>query len=385
MTTKVKKREVFYISGYDPRGSRHYYNLYKKESQKQSKINKIKVDVSAKKRTDKHMHSWNIETFFETYTTKTEYNFLAYDDLIRKNWKYSFFSVCKDSWFYIKTYLFTGVLFRLIKASPPQIIVLLYPIVYCLLFVCLAIFAIFASFSMFAHQGLALLFSLILLYILSSLFLRFGEKFNVFWLLRIYIFSAKYILEENEALELRIENFAQNIVHSIKNAKAKEVDEILIVSHSVGTILMIPVLAKVLEDNNFSQEDTKMISLLTLGQCIPLVSFLKEATQFKTQMASLVEKPYFKWLDYSSIVDGACFPLMDYYKHANIDSKYTPIFLSPRFHTLYSQDVYKRVKKDRFVVHFLYLMSTQLKGEYDYFKMTAGDERLDATNKKRKR
>lgn len=381
----VKKRETFYLSGYDPRGARHYYNLYKKESKKQSQINGIDMKISSKKSTDEHIQSWQIDAKSKAFFTKTTYHFLAFDDLIREKWKYSIITLLSSLWFYSKTYLFTGVIFKLIKASPPQAIPLLYPIFYLL---CLALLAIFVPLmfyyftSIYIPYFVAFSFAGLFSFYILKIGLKLGDKLNVLWLLRIYVFSGKYVLEKNKALEERIETFAHTLMKTVKNAKENNVDEVLIVSHSVGTILFVSILSKMLASPDIKKEDLKVISVLTLGQCIPLVSFLETSTVFKKQMQDLVKEKHFTWLDYSSKIDGACFPFVDYYDYAGIETKHTPVALSPRFHLLYTKEAYKSVKKDRFIVHFLYLMSTELEGAYDYFKMTAGHTRVQYSDPK---
>ncbi|MEO1612631.1 MAG: hypothetical protein AAFU55_09840, partial [Pseudomonadota bacterium] len=45
-TAKVRRRRVYYISGYDPQGPRRYYQLYRTESVKQAEISGYEIDVS---------------------------------------------------------------------------------------------------------------------------------------------------------------------------------------------------------------------------------------------------------------------------------------------------------------------------------------------------
>ncbi len=42
----LKSRDVFYVAGYDPRGHRYYYSLFKKNSLLQNKINNLNLKVS---------------------------------------------------------------------------------------------------------------------------------------------------------------------------------------------------------------------------------------------------------------------------------------------------------------------------------------------------
>ena len=48
---------------------------------------------------------------------------------------------------------------------------------------------------------------------------------------------------------------------------------------------------------------------------------------------------------------------------------------------LYEKDEYKKIRKDWYKAHFLYLMATQIKGQYDYFNFVAGADKLENKNR----
>lgn len=374
---RIKKRETFYLGGYDPRGARHYYNLYKKEAKLQSKVNKLVMNISARKRSEKYIQSWKIFTD----STKTEYYFLEWDNIIRKRWKNNTISIFLDLFFYMKVYMFTGLIVKFGRLSPKQLAPAFYPILYLFLTLWFSYFLANISFDISkaylpftVSMGLAILMT----YGVIRTMIFIGEKIAVFWLLRIYVFCAKYVFEEMSELDTRINNFAASIAQSIENSENNDIDEILIVAHSVGAMLIIPVLAKVFTEYNLCEEKIKRVSLLTLGECTALVSFLDEAKEYKQQMCTLASQKHLFWLDYTSHIDGGCFPLLDYYTHSGvkINENEGPVFLSPRFHTLFHPSRYEVLRKNRYVAHFLYLMATDIQGSYDYFKMTAGDKRL---------
>jgi len=369
MSSSVKKRETFYLAGYDPRGARHYYNLYKKEATLQSEVNDIEMEVSSRKKVSPFIYKWKINTS----ATQTNYHFLGYDDFIKKGWRKSTYALLIDLWLYFKTYFLSGVFFKLSKASPPQTIPLLYPVVYLIssLLISLLILYVFTYLlTFYLPIYLSIVVSLYFSYKLLTLLISFGEKVNVFWLLRIYVFSLKYSQDKIENLEQRIDTFVTYIEKEIDS----DTDEILLVAHSVGTILLVPVLSKLLSNSRLTKKGINKISILTLGQCIPLVSFLPNFTKFKNELLDISKHNELCWLDYTSIADGACFPFINYFD--NVNNNFSPKYLSPRFHLLYNKKNYNKLKKDKFTFHFLYIMSTDYEGKYDFFKMTAGNERL---------
>jgi len=369
----IKNRETFYLSGYDPRGSRHYYNLYKKESAKE-KEKGTDFHISKRKKTDKHTSSWSIKL----NDTKTNYHFLEWDDIIRKDWKKNFFSLFIDMIVALNHYVFSGVIFKYAKASPVQMIAAFYPVAYLLgtIYITYTLSLILYGFlSIYTNFVLSTIISMLVGFTILTLLTKIGNKFAVFWLLRVYTFAIKYVKGDVE-LENRIEEFATLIANTIQDSETKNIDEILIISHSVGTIITIPILEKAFAKLNLDSNLKSKISILTLGECIPVVSFLPKADSYRESMKKLSSYDDICWIDYTTPIDGACFPLLDYYKCSNIETTNKPNYLSPRFHTLFSKSGYSKLRKNRYLTHFVYLMSTELDGVYNFFKISAGKQPL---------
>lgn len=381
----VKKRVTFYIEGYDPRGARHYYKLYKDEARKEGRKEGMSIDISERKRTGKHTQSCQViyrgsEDSEQVQVTETDYHFLEWDDIIRRHWGSSILSVYRDLFFFMWTYMPNGLIVKLGKLAPFQMIAAFYPVVYLLGIPLIAatvgyhLYTYAASF----HTVLAAIFGIAAFWgiLRGSIFI--GNKIAVFWLLRIYAFCAQYGFGDVPELEERIESFADQIAQTLQTIEEKEIDEVLVVSHSVGTIIAIPILAKAIERSGIGEEALKRVSVMSLGECIALVSFMPKATAYREAMRRLISSPHFCWLDYTSVIDGGCSAQLDFYKHSGIavERSDAPRYLSPRFHTLYLPETYAAISRNKYVVHFLYLMATEKDGDYNYIKMTAGHRRL---------
>ncbi len=378
------------MAGYDPRGARHYYNLYKKEAALQSKINGMTLDISRRKRTAPHIQSWKIEGHTDGEATQTNYHFLEWDDIIRSDWKKNFISLLLDLLYAVRIYIFSGLIFKYGKLSPTQMIAAFYPVVFVFAVLYLAYLAWYYSFefsSAFIPFAIALIIAFVAVYIVLSLSMIIGNRLAVFWLLRIYVFSAEYVFKDLVDLESRIDEFATHLSNTIEKAVDNGVDEVLVVSHSVGTIIAIPIMSKAVKKADVPFSKMPHLSMVTLGECIPVVSFIKQANAYREHMKSLTYEKKLCWLDFTSAIDGACFPLLDFYRHSGIEvnKSQKPHYLSPRFHTLFSKKTYAKLRKNRYLTHFLYLMSTEIEGNYDFFKMTAGPKPLSSYIKRRKK
>lgn len=363
----VKRRIVYYLSGFDPRGVRHYHALYKEHFEKQSMINGITGTVSSRKKVHNHLYQWEIDAHDKGESVQTSYRFLSWDDIIRDEWSSGLISYYKDLMYCIIAYIFNGLVFSFAKASPKQMMAAFYPVVYLL---GALVAALYGGMTLYGWWGgwISVLPSIAVSVGILLLFERFGNKIGVFWLLRIYAFSVRWGKGEVRAIEERIDHFAQEIARALKEEDA---DEILLVSHSVGTILAVSILARALGKVDDCRDRFAMV---TLGECIPLVSFQPNAQEYRAELQSIACQKDLLWIDYTAPIDGACFPLHDFMKSSGIslEKEEGPKYLSPKFYKLFNQKTYQQLRKDWYKTHFLYLMSTEKIGAYDYYAITAG-------------
>ncbi|EAK6287009.1 DUF829 domain-containing protein [Campylobacter lari] len=367
-----QKRDVFYIAGYDPRGYRHYYAMFKKNLAEQNTL--LNYDYTLSKAQVNIYPFWQIQTPH----TSTSYTFLSWNDIVKKNWSEGIKDALSDCYSFFRIYTITGLFLKFGKESPHQLITGYYPFFYVLLSL---IFTLVCAFgSLFYLQNFHIILG-ILAFVLSLVFLpkmlyKLGKKLAVFWIARICSFCANWEKNSQGELELRMDDFARVIFEKLKENANDKNYELILSAHSVGTVLCINVLAKVLrkcEKENVSFENLKV---LTLGECIPLVSYQKKSFEFRKDLEYLGGKNLI-WYDFTSIIDGACFAQVDFIRTSGVKAQFSPKYLSTKFHTLYKNKDYKKIKKDKYKAHFLYLFATQIQGVYNFFEFIIGKNKLE--------
>ncbi|MBX1175773.1 DUF829 domain-containing protein [Campylobacter lari] len=372
MDKLCQKRDVFYIAGYDPRGYRHYYAMFKKNLAEQNTL--LNYDYTLSKAQVNTYAFWQIQTPH----TSTSYTFLSWNDIVKKNWSEGIKDALSDCYSFFRIYTITGLFLKFGKESPHQLITGYYPFFYVLLSL---IFTLFCAFgSLFYLQNFHIILG-ILAFVLSLVFLpkmlyKLGKKLAVFWIARICSFCANWEKNSQGELELRMDDFARVIFEKLKENVNDKNYELILSAHSVGTVLCINVLAKVLrkcEKENISFENLKV---LTLGECIPLVSYQKRSFEFRKDLEYLGSKNLI-WYDFTSIIDGACFAQVDFIRTSGVKAQFSPKYLSAKFHTLYKNKDYKKIKKDKYKAHFLYLFATQIQGVYNFFEFVIGKNKLE--------
>lgn len=381
MVSQLKKRHVFYLSGFDPRGPRFYRHLYATESARQSAVNGMALSIGGRGKPSKLSNIWNILATTDQGEVQTTYEFLRWDDLIRKYWQRNELHVIAD---YCRVYamcIANGMFGHVLKTAWPPFLAAVIPLVLILLALTLAVGAGWGvGASLMAAglpgwlgwmAGLGAFAGVVQLARLAE------RRMNSFWLLRIYSFTRKQSNARLDDLEERLDGFAHQLA---ERAAAAQEDEILLVGHSTGTIMAVSVLARALEIDPALASRGPRISLLTLGQCIPILSFLPKAERFRAELARLAQADSIDWVDFTAPTDGACFALVDPVAATGItrppDAQPHPKLLSARYATLFTPKTYAAMKRDWYRHHFQYLMAGEKVGDYDYFAITAGSQTL---------
>jgi len=83
------------------------------------------------------------------------------------------------------------------------------------------------------------------------------------------------------------------------------------------------------------------------------------------------------WLDISAMADPACFPLVGPFYKTTEDSPPNMTVASAGFHKLYPPDHYRKLRRDKFNYHFLYLKCSDIIGAFNYLAITMDKEPLE--------
>ena len=392
----VRRRHVFFFSGFDPKGGAYYHHLYATGAAQQQGTTGHVYQVGGRERTDdRYVQRWrvgwraNAAEPVEQVATTVEY--WVWDDLVRTLWPKTVVGVALGS---VRAYAAAlrsvAALRKVWQQSPRTLVALAYPALFWLLALLggLLLGGLAAQLGGFAAarsgwpSGVATAVAGALA-LAACLAVWWGawwleQRLHTSWLLRIYRFTELWASGKLPDLDQRLDAVAERVLQRLRQQDA---DEVLLVGFSVGSMLSASVLARVLKQS----PDIGRLSMLTLGQCIPLLGLAPGAHRFREQLALLAATPTLCWTDYSSPSDWGSFALVDPLQICSLTlpgppgpGTLRPSMRSPRFHTLFEAAEYARIKPDKRRMHLQYLMATPKAGAYDYFLMTAGPWRLCA-------
>lgn len=370
------RRRVFYIPGYDPFHPRRYRELYRTEALAQAAISGYAVTVSARPGTD--AFGWRVATEMEGVASEAEVEVLLWSDIVRASMRQGIFDTYRQLWRTVRTYVGSGAIFRLAGLRKGPTIAALYPILMLVLQLLLALGAGWLSGRVVALLlpvgGLSVVLSLGAGLVVAGAalwqFRRIDGKLYAYYLMHDYAFTAVEDGAYPALLEDRLNQFSARVAEALQG----EWDEVLVIGHSSGAHLAVSLLSDLLRAGQGPRDGGPLLSLLTLGHVIPMVSFLPRAQRLRGDLAYLSASGALTWVDVTAPGDGCTYALCDPVKVTGIappDQRW-PLILSAAFTQTLSPARWRRLRWRFFRLHFQYLCAFDRPGDYDYFQITAG-------------
>jgi hypothetical protein len=237
--------------------------------------------------------------------------------------------------------------------------------------VALAVAVLVARLGQRLPAGLGLLAGVLAGYGVLEGFRRVDRRLFVYYLMHDYAFTAIGGGAYPAVLEDRLASFRQRI----RKALAGGADEVLVVGHSSGAHLAVSVLADLVREGVSAPP---ALGFLSLGQAVPMASFLPRAGRLRADLAFLSMCDEVTWVDVSAPGDGCSFALCDPVAVTGVapEGQRWPLVISAAFSQTLSPERWKALKRRFFRLHFQYLCAfdnlSGRPGDYDYFRITAG-------------
>ncbi|UWQ48261.1 hypothetical protein K3720_09840 [Leisingera caerulea] len=388
---QVRKRRVFYIPGYDPIHPRRYRELYRTEGAAQAGISGYRLTLSPKQ--TKGPYGWHVAAVMDGQRCEADIEVLVWSDIVRGSMEATipgtYWQLLRTAWIYIST----GALRRLMRLRKGPVIAALYPVGMLLLQALLALllaWGVAHAIGLIAGSagldGLSAALPAWLLglgagYALLRWFKKRDGKFFAYYLMHDYAHSAASRGAIPPEMDVRMGEFRALIADALHD---KTLDEVLVVGHSSGAHLGVSVLADLIRDG--LPKDRPALGFLTLGQVVPMVSFLPQAKRLRADLKYLSRRTELAWVDVTAPGDGCAFALCDPVAVSGVapEGKRWPLVFSAAFTQTLSPERWQQLRWRFFRLHFQYLCAFDRPGDYDYFRITAGPLTLAERYRNRK-
>ncbi len=378
------RRKVFYVPGYDPFPPRRYRELYRTEGAVQAAIIGYALRLASKPR-QAGAYGWMVKADMGRPSV-AEFEVLVWSDLVRQSMTdgiaSTYWLLARTAW----TYIASGALWRLVRLRKGPMIAALYPVVLLLGqgLVALGLGGLVLWLSARLPWELEWPLAAAVLWAALVGFRAIDRKFYVYYLMHDYAFTAS----EGGAYPARLEARLAQFRARVRAALDSGVEEVLVVGHSSGVHLAVSMLADLIRKG--VPPDGPALGFLSLGQVVPMASFLPGAVRLRGDLAYLSTRTDLTWVDVTAPGDGCSFALCDPVAVSGVApvGQLWPLVISAAFTRTLSPERWKALRWKFFRLHFQYLCAFDnlpgLRSDYDYFRITAGPMTLAQRFRQRK-
>lgn len=373
MRNKVAKRAVFFIGGYDPKTPAAFFNRMQREITRYEALWNVKASIAPVQVTsDGEIGSVRIsaQSDSEGWSTSTDFHFLVLDKIVLADFarflpvRLLKYLIC------FFDFLLTGTAFRFFGSAWRFALYFLFPFLAVCFFALLGFGAAITARHLLdiAWLGETLIGLAVFFLALAVL----GKRWSVNHLMDLWSFSLNFFRGRRPDAEALMDRFARRINQRVSSG---DYDEVLIVGHSTGGMLMLDVAARCLAlDGGFSAK-APSVSLLTLGSTALKAGYHPAAKAFRQGVQMLVDDEQLQWLEVQCLTDVINFYKTDpvtEMKLQRAEGRSFPIVRSVRVKDMVLPDAYKRIKKNLFRVHYQYVFGNTKTYWYDFYQLCCG-------------
>jgi hypothetical protein len=370
----IGRRHVFLIGGYDPITPERQFERFGRSLSSFKRTWDIASQTSALTDTSTVSACWEAEAWGPNWKTRTSFEMLRWDDLISRDSERGMWSRLGQSVRSLFDFAITGTLFRYVYANWKYAAFFLFPFFYVLLFALGGAAAAFAAIWLANLSGVFAAISglCIAAAIFAGLMFWLGPRRRINHVLDDAIFSREFLHGERSEIEQRIDNFAAKIV---ERARKADVDEILLVGHSLGAALTLAAVALGLKQDPGLAKHGPAVCVLTVGATIPKFSLHPKGGRIRQATQAVAAELPIRWTEYQARDDVVSFYRFDpvSLKRVSRDGPDgRPIIRRVQIHSMMDSESFKRNKSDYMRMHYQFLMGNGQRAPYDFCLITCG-------------
>jgi pimeloyl-ACP methyl ester carboxylesterase len=302
MNQSVQRRAVFFIGGYDPKTPDAFFKRLRKEISRFDTLWGYQSTVSTVNDTPDHeIGLATIETRAarEDWSTTTDFHFLALNSIVLADFARPLPVRLGKYLRAFADFVFSGTSFHFFSKAWRFGLYFLYPFLAVVLFALLGLAA--ARLTMHWLGSISWFIGLV---VFSVALMVLGKRWSTNHLMDLWSFSLNFFRGRRPDAEALMQRFAEGIVQRVS---AGQYDEVILIGHSTGGMLMLDVAARCLDlDSAFSGRAPK-VTVLTLGSTALKAGYHPAATKFREGVQRLTDDGKLEWAEIQCLTDAINF------------------------------------------------------------------------------
>ncbi len=374
----IKRRKVFYVMGFDPRGTSFYHALLRRESRLSKRRGFSHWQAGTMQPAWLYGETCHAAPEGDTTIEHIDYEFMSITDLVTDYFRLPLLTRIIQ-FLRLAVYAFAcGFMRNSYGRARYFTLFMFYPA---------GVLALVMLLSLLAGAGLGwwvgglagwLAFALttpLVATLLIALIKRFEARFYIFYLIGDFLFSVRALMEPFEAFDSRLDQFADRVLEALRETGDEAADEVVMVGHSSGGLLAILLAERLVE--RCTPAERQRLALVTLGNQASLALFPKAAA-FRCGIAKLINSPGLTWLDIFAPQDVISSGRFELPRELEIEqqpgSGYR--FVSARLKEQVTEARYQRIRHAFLTLHMQYLRASETGQGFNYFSMLESPLRL---------
>jgi pimeloyl-ACP methyl ester carboxylesterase len=370
----IGRRHVFHIGGYDPITPERQFERFCRSLRSFERTWNVSSQTSAIAGASKVSACWDAEAWGPNWNTRITFEMLRWDDLILRDSERGMLSRLGQSVLSLFDFAATGTLFRYVYANWKYAVFFLFPYFYVALFWLVGAGIGYAVTRLAGLTGAYAAISglCIAVAIFAGLMRWLGPRRRINHVLDDAIFSRQFLYGQRPEMEKRIDDFAGRI---IERAREANVDEILVVGHSLGAALTLAAVARGLKQDPQLGKHGPTLCVLTVGATIPKFSLHPNGDRIRQATQIVAGELSVHWTEYQARDDAVSFYRFDpvtlkRVSRDRLDGR--PNIRRVQIHSMMDPASFRRNKHDYMRMHYQFLMGNGQRAPYDYCMIMCG-------------
>ena len=372
----IRRRHVFYVEGYDPRGAEGYHRLFARELARFTKTWGIEAELSALVVDNDDIAHWTVATTAPNWQTSTRYEFVRFEHVVAGAARRPIARQILRTLHWIFDDMASGALWRTARAAwrfALHLMVLQAPLLAWLAFTIAA--GCGAGIAVERASGSVAIGLLTAAVVWAALFALLRPLANRSVMLQVangWPIMRDFARGRPSGYDRPVEAFAQRLVAA---ARAGEADEILIIGHSAGGLTAPIVTTRALDLDPDLGRHGPRVTFVTVGSLLPAFALHPAAERMRAAVRRLAVEPDVRWVDCQARKDIMNFWDFDPVAGVGVQvsgARKNPIVWPVRLRDMLTDPAYDRVRGSQFRMHYQYVMANDRRAPYDYFMLVCG-------------
>lgn len=360
----VTKRLVFHIGGYDPISPPdRAYRRFLRELKRFERTWSVKASVGTPDVTPDEM-KWTVTTAGPNWRVESHYHLVRWDDVIQAQSRQPLWKRLPAGLLALFDFVFAGALWGYFRTNWHYALFFLYPYI---------LFALLAGAALAVGVLVSRLGPLTGtatgLAVFAALLAGPWRWLHLAFLFDDWIFSRNYIRKGCPVLTRRLDRVAEQIIEA---ANQSSVDEILLVGHSLGAVLAVDLIAKVLALQPALGLNGPRVAFLTIGSSVLKIGLHRDAKEFRAAVERVASADGVFWGDYQARVDIMNFYNTDPIAEMALTTDAGPSVRLVEIGRMLEHATYRQLRLKFFRLHCQFISGNDRRAEYDYFMLVCG-------------